>query len=544
MKRITQRMSVAGTRLSLLMLFLALLPNMATAQCPDNNHPHMIDLGLDDGTLWACCNLGAFSPEESGDYFAWGETIPKNFYSWDTYQWSEGSAYSITKYNYNTSYGTIDDRFELDLEDDAAYINWGSNWHVPSIDQIRFLVSGTTHERATVDGVNGFILKGKNGNTIFLPDAGSMQYDEFHEDRSYWTRTLDYAESFSEPSNAIKVNFTDDGGLMRCHYPRRNGYPIRPVALVPSTTNVILNASNFPDGNFRKLLAEKYNVHNNGNSEISAERIAATSILKVSEKSITNFKGIEFFTALTKLYCDNNLLTSIDISNNTMLLDLDISNNMVTSFNTSNNTYLESLDCSNNHLISLDVSKSTWLSSLDCSNNQMSMLDISKNRDLDYLDCSNNLLTSLNTASCWHLRTLSCFRNRLSSLKGLNNSYRFLYTVLCYSNQIKGSAMDELVNSLWAAGGNNIFVVIDSKDGYEGNICTNNNVSIANSKGWVVYDYNGGDMHEYVDPAGISPINNECLIINNYYTLDGRMLQGKPNQKGIYIHNGRKSVIK
>ena len=104
--------------------------------------------------------------------------------------------------------------------------------------------------------------------------------------------------------------------------------------------------------------------------------------------------------------------------------------------------------------------------------------------------------------------------------------------------------MDELVNSLWAAGGNNIFVVIDSKDGYEGNICTNNNVSIANSKGWVVYDYNGGDMHEYVDPAGISPINNECLIINNYYTLDGRMLQGKPNQKGIYIHNGRKNVIK
>ena len=109
---------------------------MAQAQglnlCPDDNHPHMIDLGLSDGSLWACCNVGAETPEESGDYFAWGETSPKENYSWESYKWCDGSMYNLKKYNYDIGFGIVDNKLELDLEDDAAYVNWGSKWIMPN----------------------------------------------------------------------------------------------------------------------------------------------------------------------------------------------------------------------------------------------------------------------------------------------------------------------------------------------------------------------------------------------------------------------------
>lgn len=529
---------------------LAFVSMMAEAQvvtsCPDNNHPHMIDLGLDDGTLWACCNVGATSPEEYGHYFAWGETSPKDFYYWDSYKWCEGSANSLTKYNYDANNGTVDNKLELDLEDDAAYVNWGNNWCTPSIDQVRFLSSGTVREQAVVNGVKGFILKGKNGNAIFMADAGSVKYEcTFEENRSYWTRTLDFYEGErSSSSNAIKFNWTDDGSRMTCYYPRWLGYPVRPVALVPRTSKVILNAENFPDANFRKALAERYNVSNDGNSEITAEQIAATSILNLSHKNISNFEGIRYFTELTRLYCDNNQLTSIDVSNQPKLLELNISNNQLTSLNVSSNPYLVTLACSNNQLTSLDVSKNTILSSLDCSENQLPSLDLSRNTDLDYVYCSNNQLSSLNVYNCRHLRILHCFGNKLTTLTGLRD--RYLTTLHCYSNQIQGAAMDALVNSLWKNQWGNQFVVVDTKDKNEANVCTNAQVAIAKERGWSVCDYNGGDICDYdgFNHSGVNNIIGEAKGIDTYYMIDGRKLDGKPRHKGMFINNGHKIIVK
>ena len=82
-----------------------------------------VDLGLPSGTLWATCNVGASSPEEYGDYFAWGETETKEDYGWNTYKWCEGIEFQLTKYCYDSSYGYngfTDYKRELDLEDDAA----------------------------------------------------------------------------------------------------------------------------------------------------------------------------------------------------------------------------------------------------------------------------------------------------------------------------------------------------------------------------------------------------------------------------------------
>ena len=91
------------------------------------NH-EFVDLGLPSGTLWATCNVGANAPEEYGDYFAWGETAPKETHSWNTYKWCNGSSTTMTKYCTNSSFGYngfVDNKRVLDPEDDAAYVNWG-----------------------------------------------------------------------------------------------------------------------------------------------------------------------------------------------------------------------------------------------------------------------------------------------------------------------------------------------------------------------------------------------------------------------------------
>lgn len=106
----------------------------------DKSPAEAIDLGLPSGTLWASCNVGATKPEEYGDYFAWGEITPKENYSESTYKWCNGDLDKLTKYNANNSYGTVDNKKELDLADDAAYMNWGGRWRMPSLDQIKELL--------------------------------------------------------------------------------------------------------------------------------------------------------------------------------------------------------------------------------------------------------------------------------------------------------------------------------------------------------------------------------------------------------------------
>ena len=94
-----------------------------------------VDLGLPSGTLWATCNVGANSPEEYGDYFAWGETTTKSSYSWSTYKYCKGSSSTMTKYCTSSYYGTVDNKTELEPSDDAATANWGSEWQMPSLEQ-------------------------------------------------------------------------------------------------------------------------------------------------------------------------------------------------------------------------------------------------------------------------------------------------------------------------------------------------------------------------------------------------------------------------
>ena len=163
--------------------------------CPDGNHPHMIDLGLPSGTKWACCNVGANSPSERGDHFAWGETTPKSYFRLNNYKWyANGDDHNILKYCCNSDYGTVDNRPELKLEDDAAYVSWGVEWRMPSLTQIRELLNNCTSEWTIANGIGGYLFKSKtNDNAIFLPLPGwNPRGTGLDAVGNYWSRGYDY----------------------------------------------------------------------------------------------------------------------------------------------------------------------------------------------------------------------------------------------------------------------------------------------------------------------------------------------------------------
>ncbi len=155
---------------------------------------YAVDLGLPSGTLWADRNVGADSPEAYGDYFAWGETTPKSTYNWSTYKWCKGSSTTITKYCTDSSYGTVDNKTVLDLDDDAAYVNMGKEWRMPTYDEQSELDFKCTWIWIMQNGKYGYKVIGPNGNSIFLPAAGycsgSSFYNSAGSDGNYRSASL------------------------------------------------------------------------------------------------------------------------------------------------------------------------------------------------------------------------------------------------------------------------------------------------------------------------------------------------------------------
>ena len=192
-----------------------------------------VDLGLPSGTLWATCNIGAGSPEEHGFFFAWGETKPQETCSWNTYKYCHGSENTLTKYCYTSDYGYNgfqDTLTELLPEDDAATAIWGSDWQIPSLDQLMELYNSsyTTMEWTSENDVYGCKITSKsNGNTIFLPAAGRLVDAKFSFVGSYgeyWSRTLYTISS----CNAYILGFSSRD-INISDSPRSSGRTIRPV---------------------------------------------------------------------------------------------------------------------------------------------------------------------------------------------------------------------------------------------------------------------------------------------------------------------------
>ena len=209
----------------------------------------VVDLGLPSGLKWASFNIGATKPEEYGDYFAWGETVPKSYYGWSTYKWCNGSETSLTKYNTNSSYGAIDNKTVLDPEDDAAHVNWGGAWHIPTDADWKELEKNCTW--AWTDNYNGTGVAGnivtakKTGyqdQSLFLPAAGFRSDAEHNGLGSYgccWSSSLNEQ---SAPIHAYLYSYSSyihRGGSYRCY-----GFSVRPVGyIIIDVTQISLDRS-------------------------------------------------------------------------------------------------------------------------------------------------------------------------------------------------------------------------------------------------------------------------------------------------------------
>lgn len=204
-----------------------------------------VDLGLPSGTRWATCNIGAESPEEFGLYFAWGETVGHTAnegydFSVNYYKWYNPLTQKFTKYCTNAQYGTVDNRTELEPTDDAAYVNWGPLWCMPTKQQIEELINPdyTYGFETNINGVLGVRIRSiANGNSIFLPYAGHFSGtfngetgDGINAACFCWTKSLQTAVGQAAYSIGIISQYDNSTvSEYQSTYQRCNGLPIRPV---------------------------------------------------------------------------------------------------------------------------------------------------------------------------------------------------------------------------------------------------------------------------------------------------------------------------
>ena len=152
--------------------------------------------------------------------------------------------------------------------------------------------------------------------------------------------------------------------------------------------------------------------------------IAGITSLNVSNSNIQDMTGIQFFVALQLLYCQNNQLTNLDVSNNIALGGLECGNNQLTNLYVTSNFSLIDLYCYNNQLTSLNVYNNGALTSLICAGNQLTSLDVNYNTGLNWLLCQNNQLTNLDVSNNHQLNQLNCSNNQLISLNVQNGNYQ------------------------------------------------------------------------------------------------------------------------
>ena len=154
--------------------------------CPDENHPHLIDLGLPNGTKWACCNVGSPSPEMSGGYYAWGETDIKSSYDKENYRHGELSNQLPQRM------GNI-----AGSEYDVARKQCGSSWEMPSSYKWQELIDYCKWDWVKYKGHHGWKVTGPNGNKLFIPACGMKGGSELiseEEHGHYWASDWDAQE--------------------------------------------------------------------------------------------------------------------------------------------------------------------------------------------------------------------------------------------------------------------------------------------------------------------------------------------------------------
>lgn len=184
------------------------------------NADQPLDLGLTSGTLWAQCNLGASQPHELGNYYAWGETKPKEKYDMASYSLYNSSTDTYTDIGTNIS-GT---------EYDAAHVTLGGTWHMPTYAEFAELKDECEWKYTVMNGVNGYRVTGPNGNSIFIPCADNKEDESAYPappsdtDGFYWS-----SMRMSDASYSLSLHFNENGAFWPHGYLNFMGFSIRPV---------------------------------------------------------------------------------------------------------------------------------------------------------------------------------------------------------------------------------------------------------------------------------------------------------------------------
>ena len=187
--------------------------------CPDNKHPHLIDLGLPSGILWSCCNVDAKTPQSYGGYYAWGETKQKSYYDWSNYSHCDGTEETCHDLGGYIG-GSVND---------VAHTKWGGKWTIPSNTAWEELDGNCTYEWTTVNGVKGAKLTSKiNGASIFLPAAGWRWQSDTSDvgvSAAYWASV----QNDRNLSQAHNIYFYSDHFITGVISSLAYGRSIRPV---------------------------------------------------------------------------------------------------------------------------------------------------------------------------------------------------------------------------------------------------------------------------------------------------------------------------
>ena len=277
------------------------------------------------------------------------------------------------------------------------------------------------------------------------------------------------------------------------------------LATIICTITVKAQIVHIPDANFKvALLNHTPIINTNGDGEIQvSEAEAFTGKLLIPELKIADITGIEAFINISALDCQNNQLTSLDVSSNIALTDLACNDNSLTSLNLSNNTALKKISCHRNNLINLDVSKNKFLQYLLCYNNKLTSLNLSSNTALRIISCDDNNLTNLDLSSNTALINISCDDNNLTNLD-LSNS-KFLQSIYCYSNSL---------TSLNVANKNNSSLKIFHADDNPNLTCIQVDDSTYSKSKWIGDSFGFDENVSFSEDCAITGVNDQTANTN------------------------------
>ena len=268
----------------------------------------------------------------------------------------------------------------------------------------------------------------------------------------------------------------------------------------------------------------------------------ATLVDGSSTSYVLTAQTVKIIGNCTSLDCLENGITSIDLSKNSLLTDLNCTSNKLEVLDVSNAAQLSSLTCADNQLTSLVLPQNSKMTDLNCEWNKLTELDLSKQIRLSKLRCNRNALTSLDLTKCENIFRISCKENKIAQIK-LPEDAGHLLDIYCNYNNIDLEHMEQLINSLpersaYRYHERGYCVDLQSSSTADGNQITVEQERKARAKGWDVFAY------RYTTTTGILTIDNGDALPRKVYDLNGCEVNENQAKGVVIVKQGNKTYKK